>query len=265
MLLEAIRFLRSLFLTVPSILAFGAFTLVFGLYDFLMRDRLLKQGRWGPVGTFSKLWWSYWMLWSHRIQVVASGPGLDELRKHRGCVFVSNHQSLMDIPALVQFLPCYTSFIAKQELRSIPIFGSASALVGTLFVDRSRGAENASLKVIHTLLRRGISILIFPEGTRSADGRLGNFKRGGFVMAIEAQVPIIPITILDSRFVLPKNKLAIRKGVIHIVFDKPISTVGLRPEDRHALSDQVHQIMSKHLDLFEETRKNRPHGGDLHS
>ncbi len=261
MLLEAIRFLRSLFLTVPSVLAFGTFALVFGLYDFLMREPLLKQGKWGPVGTLTKLWWSYWMLWSHRIQVVASGPGLQELKSHKGCVFVSNHQSLMDIPALVQFLPRYTSFIAKQELRSIPIFGAASALVGTLFVDRSRGTENASLKVIHKLLRQGISILIFPEGTRSSDGHLGSFKRGGFVMAIEAKVPIVPVTILNSRFVLPKNKLSIRRGVIQIVFDKPISTEGLKADDRHALSDQVRQIMSKHLDLFEETRKNSPHGG----
>lgn len=262
MVLQALRFLQSLFLTVPSVLVFGSFALLFGLYDFLMRDRLLKQGKWGPIGTMTKLWWSYWMLWSHRIQVMASGPGLEELSKLKGCVFVANHQSLMDIPALVQFLPRYTSFIAKIELRSFPIFGQAAALVGTVFIDRSRGAENESLKTIRKILLQGVSILIFPEGTRSKDGRLGAFKRGGFVMAIEAQVPVVPITILDSRFVLPKGRLGIQSGKIHIVFDKPISTMGLTSGDRYALADQVHQIMTKHLDLFAETRKNRSDAGD---
>jgi len=260
MLFEAVRFLRTLFLTVPSVLFFGLIALIFGAYDFLMRNRLLEKGRWGPVGTLTKLWWSYWMLWSHRVSVVASGPGLEDLRSLHGCVFVANHQSLMDIPALVQFLPKYTSFIAKQELRRIPIFGSSAALVGTLFIDRSRGADNPSLQLIGRLLKRGISILIFPEGTRSSDGGLGAFKRGGFALAIEAQVPVVPITILNSRFVLPKGKLAIRSGQIDIVVDKPIFTSGMGPEQRYHLSEQVQKMMTKHLDLFDETMKNKENG-----
>ena len=197
------------------------------------------------------------MLWAHGIKVKAAGPAADHLKEMKGVIFVLNHQSVTDIMTAIEILPKASSFIAKKELRNVPIFGWAMKVVGTLFIDRSRGTQNQALSEINELMKDGFNIIVFPEGTRSPDGKLLPFKRGAFVMAIEAGVPVVPITILDSRLCCPKGQLAIASGTIHVIVDNPIPTQGLKIEDRHQLSDQVHRIMLKHLEKFEENRETK--------
>jgi 1-acyl-sn-glycerol-3-phosphate acyltransferase len=194
------------------------------------------------------------MLWSHGIRLEISGPGAKHLNNFKGVIFVSNHQSIVDIFIGSKIFPRVTSFIAKKELKLIPIFGWAAAVVGVLFIDRARGAQNKSLSSVGDLLRCGFNFIIYPEGTRSPDGKILPFKRGAFVMAISSQVPVVPVTILDTYRVCPKHHVAISPGTVHVIVDDPISTIGLKIDDRHALSDQVHSIMSKHLEKFEESR-----------
>jgi len=181
------------------------------------------------------------------IRTKVSGPGLDSLRSQRGAIIVANHQSLLDIPAMFKHCPPNLSFIAKKELASIPIFGWAAFIVGTIFIDRAKGAQNESLSDIVRHLQSGLNIFIFPEGTRSTTGRLAPFKRGAFVFAIQAQAPIVPVTIINSRERLPKKTWKISPGEIEIVVHSPIATTGLSPDHRHDLSAKVHGVIAESL------------------
>lgn len=245
----------SLIVTVPSILFFSSLAVILYPLDWIFLRKRQLQGKWGATVTVVKLGWGYWMLWAHGIKVKVSGPAAQDLKKMKGVIFVLNHQSVTDIMTVIKILPKASSFISKKELRSVPVFGWAMKVVGTLFVDRSRGTQNQALSEVNDLMRDGFNIIIFAEGTRSPDGKLLPFKRGAFVMAIEAQVPVVPVTILDSRLCCPKGQLAIAPGTIHVIADNPISTKGLKIEDRHQLSDQVRHIMLKHLEKFEENRE----------
>ena len=171
-------------------------------------------------------------------------------------IFASNHQSALDIPVQVACLPPHTVFIAKKELSCLPIFGWAAALAGTLFVDRAKGTQNKALKQVKKLLGAGISMIVYPEGTRSRTKELLPFKRGAFVMAISAQVPVVPLTILNSGILCPKNKLFVHPGVIKIVVDKPIETKGMTIEQRFELSDRVHKLISSRLGISSQNDSN---------
>lgn len=237
----------SLFVSVPSVLVFGTNALTLGLIDLFTRSSRLKRGEWGPVSTFTKIGWSSWMLWVHSIRTKVHGPGAQNLKSLRGCVFVANHQSLLDIPVLFKYLPDNLSFIAKKELLHVPVFGWAAWMVGTIFIDRSKGTQNESLKNVVDYLKAGISLAMFPEGTRSETGELKPFKRGAFIFAIQAGVPIVPITIVNSRDLMPKHRLAIAPGEIEIYVHEPISTKGMVPEDRVVLSDRARAAIESRL------------------
>ncbi len=237
----------SLFVAIPSVVLAGILVLTLGLLDLFTRRSRLKRGDWGVISTAVKVAWTRWILKSHSIRVSISGPGAEGLKDLRGCVFVANHSSLLDIPALFCYLPKNSSFIAKKELLWIPIFGWASYLVGTIFIDRARGAQNQSLQVVETYLKNGISIVMFPEGTRSKDGRLGPFKKGAFVFALKAQVPIVPVTIYNSHRLLPKKSFSISPGKIHLHVDAPISTQGMNFGDRDQLTERVRTLIDDNL------------------
>jgi len=224
--------------TIPSVIFFGSLVLVFGVFS---------RGKIGWMATFCNLNWGRWMLWAHSVNTHIEGPGLKNLSSLKGVVFVSNHQSLLDIPVLFKYLPAESSFIAKRELFHIPLFGWAAYFCGTIFIDRARGAQNRSLSSVTKYLNEGRSIIMFPEGTRSPTGELGNFKRGAFVFAIQAQVPIVPISILNTRDLLPKGKLAAAPGDVRIFVDRPIQTTGMNLDDRLALAEKVREMISRRL------------------
>jgi 1-acyl-sn-glycerol-3-phosphate acyltransferase len=155
-------------------------------------------------------------------------------------VFMSNHQSVVDIAALVSTLPVSFRFVAKRELLWIPIFGWALALSDHVVVDRGNRAKSVeSLQRAAERIRRGTNVIIFPEGTRSPTGELQAFKSGGFYLAMDAQVPILPVTVSGSRQITPKRSLRIESGIVKIVYGKPIPTMGLTREDHPWLKEQV--------------------------
>jgi 1-acyl-sn-glycerol-3-phosphate acyltransferase len=176
-------------------------------------------------------------LWAHlvlgaagvRVRVSGAGPSTP-------CVFIANHQSQLDIPALVRALPSSVRFIAKKELLYVPIFGWALWLAGFVFVDRrDRDKAIRSLETAARRVRAGTPILVFAEGTRSPDGRLLPFKKGGFLLAMQAGVAIVPVTLRGGTEVLPKGSLRIRPGRIEVVIGDPIDTTRYSFETRDAL------------------------------
>lgn len=152
--------------------------------------------------------------------------GREHIRPGERYVILSNHASYFDPPALVLALGLQYRWVIKKELRKVPLFGLALETSRNLFIDRSKGSDALeSIKQGVAQLPDGTSILLFPEGTRSWDGRLLPFKRGGFVIARDGGLPILPVTIRGSHDRLPKGHAAFSSGDIHIVIHPPV-TVG---------------------------------------
>jgi 1-acyl-sn-glycerol-3-phosphate acyltransferase len=137
--------------------------------------------------------------------------------------------------------------VAKRELLRVPFFGWALALADQVVIDRDdREQAVASLKRAAERIRGGVSVIIFPEGTRSPDARLKpveSFKSGGFHLAIEARVPIVPTTVSGSHHITPKRSLKIRSGVIKVHYGKPIPTAELSIDDRNELKRRVREAL----------------------
>jgi 1-acyl-sn-glycerol-3-phosphate acyltransferase len=154
----------------------------------------------------------------------------------------------MDIPALFLAIRTGLRIVTKRELLAVPIFGWALWLAGFPFIDR-RDRERAirSLDRASALFRRGISVLVFAEGTRSQDGRLLPFKKGGFVLALEAGVPIVPVAVRGGVSVLPKGSLCVRRGCIEVMFEAPVETRDYSLENKHLLIDEVRNRILQRL------------------
>ena len=168
-------------------------------------------------------------------------------------VIIANHQGYYDVPSLVVAIKGNLRIIAKQELFRIPIFGHFLKYANFPRVDRaSPEAARRSMKKTTDLIRQGFPILVFVEGTRSSDGNIGPFQKGGFVLAIEAQVPIQPVVIAGSYQVLNKNHHHFQPGPIVVNLLRPIGTKGLTYSDRDDLLNEVRDTMLKG---FEEASK----------
>jgi 1-acyl-sn-glycerol-3-phosphate acyltransferase len=186
--------------------------------------------------------WVDWILRTCGIEVEASG--LDRLDPAQPYVFMSNHQSVFDIVALVATIPRSFRFVAKHELTRIPVFGWALVVGGHVIVDRrDRERAIASLERAAAKIRRGTSVIVFPEGTRSPSGALAPFKSGGFHLVIAAQVPVVPVSVSGSRSITPKRSLRIESGRIRVHFGAPIATEKLDIEDRAWLKEQVREAI----------------------
>jgi 1-acyl-sn-glycerol-3-phosphate acyltransferase len=176
--------------------------------------------------------------------------GLENLQSGEQYIFMVNHQSNIDIPVLVQSVARFQlRWIAKKELLRVPLFGWAMWATKHITVDR-----DAPLSAVKSLTRArerlaaGISIAIFPEGTRSRDGRLLPFKKGGFLLAAKTRAKIVPVTIIGSTRLLPPGAWRLRPGTIEVYVDKPLATENYRIGKLRALSDQVRQVMAARLD-----------------
>jgi len=158
----------------------------------------------------------------------------------RPYLFVANHASIIDIPALFHALPVELRFIVKRELGRVPFLGWYISAMGMIFVDRgARSQALASVRHASTLARDGQSVVSFPEGTRSRDGRIGPFKSGAFLAAIEAGVPVVPVAIAGAGLVLPPSGFRVRPGAIRIAVGAPIATAGLSRDDRGRLAQEA--------------------------
>ena len=176
--------------------------------------------------------------WAHdivsRSEIDLRVEGLDQVPLDRAYVIMSNHQSHLDIPLLYAAWPRTLRMVAKAELFRVPIWGQALKTAGFVSVDRSGDRKNAveAMRACGEAIARGISIWIAPEGTRSMDGTLGKFKKGGFRLAIDAGVPIVPVAIDGSRAVLGKHEKAINLGqTVTVTFGKPLPVDGRKPDE----------------------------------
>jgi 1-acyl-sn-glycerol-3-phosphate acyltransferase len=172
--------------------------------------------------------------------------GLDRVPLVGSYVFVSNHQSTYDIPILFSNLPFQLRIIAKASLGAFPVLGWHLRYTGHLLVDRARPGA-ATLRQVGQLMRRGRSLVVFPEGTRSVDGQVGRFKRGLFLLAVEAGLPIVPVAVIGSRHVMRKGRLMTCPGEVELVVHDPISTSELSRDDVTGLVERSHAVIASSL------------------
>ena len=189
--------------------------------------------------------WARCMVIAAGVKIVVHNP--ERILRGRGAVFASNHVSWFDVFAIASVLPRYT-FIAKAELRKLPLFGWGAESAGVVFLARdNRKSAFESYKGAAQQVSGGQSIVVFPEGTRGHDYHLRPFKKGPFVLAIAAQAPVVPVLIYGAREVMPKGSFRIRPSTVHVHFLDAAETAGLDYERRHELMRTVWDRISKCL------------------
>lgn len=169
--------------------------------------------------------------WMCRVRLRVRGK--EKIQPGQHYVFLSNHQGNFDGPVLFYVIPRDVRALIKQEMMQIPLLSAVMKLVRFVPINRSDPIQaRMGIDYGASLLRQGFSFFAFPEGTRSRDGRLGPFKKGVFRMAIQAAVPIVPITIVNSRKVQPPGTYGVRPGTIDVIFHDPIPTDQMDLDDR---------------------------------
>jgi 1-acyl-sn-glycerol-3-phosphate acyltransferase len=164
------------------------------------------------------------------------------------CMFAANHTSNADAAAIVGAVPRRLAIFGRKSLFDIPIVGLAFRLAKFVPVDRgNREAGINAVKQAVEYIRSGSSFLVYPEGTRSPDGRLLRFKKGAFIMAIEAGIPIVPLACSGAHRVMKKKSLVIHPGKVTVQFGKPIDAAGYTVEQRDALAIRVHDAIAEQL------------------
>jgi 1-acyl-sn-glycerol-3-phosphate acyltransferase len=192
--------------------------------------------------------------------VRVSIEGLDRITPGTTYVFVSNHQSIYDIPVIFASLPYQLRIIAKESLSRFPVLGWHLRRGGHLFVDRNHPDRAGILKRWRALVDEGLSLLIFAEGTRSRDGHVARFKAGSFLLAIEAGLPVVPVAVIHTRRVMPKGRLRTEPADVALVVHEPIParSPGARTtSDAKALAEHVHAIVRS---TVESRQRDEPTG-----
>lgn len=206
----------------------------------------LPVNRGGVVFHAIARWWARTTLWICGITV--SVRGLEKIDRSQSYVYVSNHASLFDIPAIIAGIPEQIRVVYKKELEKVPIFGWGLKWGSYIGIDRSNRVEAAkSLEQAATRIRRGASVLLYAEGTRTLDGKLQPFKRGAFNLAVRAGVPVVPLTVNGSYRILPKHSISIRPGHIELVLEHPILLEGKPGKGAELdLMRRVHEAIAQH-------------------
>jgi 1-acyl-sn-glycerol-3-phosphate acyltransferase len=190
--------------------------------------------------------------WSRLIAAVAGLELTVEYRARiepgRPYVFMANHLSTVDIWAVLITSPVPVRMIAKKQLAAIPLLGWAMLAGRFIFIDRQNAASaRRSIDRAKDRIRNGQSVLVFPEGTRSRTGALAPFKKGGFHLAIDAGVPVVPVALRGTRECMPPGAHLTRSGPVHVTFGEPIPTDGLDEEHRESLREQVRERIAEML------------------
>lgn len=174
--------------------------------------------------------------------------GTDNIRKGQSYIFVSNHQSMFDVWVIYGWLPVIFKWLMKAELRKVPFVGSACKAAGHVYVDRRNTRSAAeSIKEVERVLRDGVCTVIFPEGTRTKNGQLGTFKRGAFQIAMDLNLPVIPLTLTGCYEVMPSGKAYVRRHPIHMHIGKEIDLSQFEG-DRDRAMDYVRQQIQDTID-----------------
>ena len=204
---------RTVFFLIPAI---GVYTAVLGTVS--LSSSLFDRR--GHLAHGCARLWSWLILATTGVSVEVQG--LARLQPGKTYIFVSNHQSIYDIPVLFASLPYQLRIIAKESLGSFPFLGWHLRRTGHLLVDRRKPDRAGILKRWKALVEQGLSLIIFPEGTRSQTGRVGIFKAGSFLLAIEAGLPVVPIAVIGTRQVMPKGRLRTEPADVTLIVHAPI-------------------------------------------
>ncbi len=227
---------RTVFFLIPAI----------GLYTIVLGTLSLGSSLFDRRGYFAHRCaraWSRLILLTTGVTVDVGG--LELVTPGTTYIFVSNHQSIYDIPIVFWHLPWQLRIIAKQSLGKFPFLGWHLSRTGHLLVDRKNPDPIGVLKRWKGLVSQGLSLIVFPEGTRSADGRVGRFKGGSFLLAIQAGLPIVPVSVAGSRHVMLKNRLMTCPGHVRLTVHPPVPTEGIEPTvaNAKALAERIRGIV----------------------
>jgi 1-acyl-sn-glycerol-3-phosphate acyltransferase len=225
---------RTVFVLIPLI---SVYTIVLGTLS-LSSSLVDRRGRFAHR---CARWWAKLILGTTGVRVHACGA--ERVRQDASYVFASNHQSIYDIPIVFATIQRDLRIVAKASLGRFPFLGWHLRLAGHVLVDRDRPGAGV-VKRMRRLVADGASVIVFPEGTRSVDGNVGRFKGGIFLMAIETQLPIVPVTIEGSRHVMKKGRLMVCPGEVTLTVHDPIPTDGLTREDARTLAERVRAVVT---------------------
>ncbi len=239
--LAAIRTLFTILVALVLTVTFAPIVLLAALFGIPDRQ--------GGVYEVLPNWWSRGILWAAGVRVHLHGR--ENIPGPGPFIFTANHVSLFDIPALVESLPRHY-FVAKAELFKIPVFGPGIRAVGTIPIERqNQKAAVGALDVAAERVMNGASVVLFPEGTRGRSYPVRPFKKGPFVLAINAHAPIVPCLVHGTIEILPKKSVLIHPGDVDVHLLTPIPTADLAYGDRDALARRVHDAMAAAMnDLY---------------
>jgi 1-acyl-sn-glycerol-3-phosphate acyltransferase len=226
---------RTVFFLIPAI---SLYTMVLGTISVL--STIVDPS--GDFGHRCARAWSRLILWTTGVKV--SVGGLERLDPARSYVFAANHQSIYDIPIVFAALPFQLRIIAKESLGRIPFVGWHLQRTGHVLVDRAK-AGAGTVKRMARLVAKGHSLIVFPEGTRSIDGAVAPFKGGSFVIALDAALPIVPITIVGSRAVMLKGEMMVRPGSVTLVVHDPIETASVPRKEVREFASAVRDVVAR--------------------
>jgi len=221
--------------TILTVLTVAIATII--LAPVVIVARLLGVSEERGVAQWCMRTWARSMIVAAGVKLVVHHP--ERILQGREAVYASNHVSWFDVFAIASVLPRYT-FIAKSELRKLPLFGWGAESAGVVFLARdNRKAAFESYKAAAKQVRAGQSVVVFPEGTRGRDYHLRPFKKGPFVLAIAAQAPVVPVLVYGALKVMPKGSFRIQPATVHVHFLEAVESAGLDYDQRHELMRTV--------------------------
>jgi 1-acyl-sn-glycerol-3-phosphate acyltransferase len=228
---------RTVFFLIPAI---SVYTIVLGTLSILSTfvDRKGHAAHWCARA------WSWLILATTGVDVTVRG--LDHVRRGETYVFISNHQSIYDIPVIFASLPFQLRIIAKESLGRFPFLGWHLIRAGHLLVDRSNPDRSGILNRWRRLVADRLSLIIFPEGTRSPDGNVGRFKGGSFLLALEAGLTIVPLSVSGTIHVMKKDRLMTCPGQVTLVVHEPVPISRIEhptAADARHLAERIEQIV----------------------
>jgi 1-acyl-sn-glycerol-3-phosphate acyltransferase len=239
---------RTVFWLIPTI---AVYTIVLGILS-ISSSLFDRRGYFGHKCARA---WSWLILKTTGVRVTVQG--LERLVPGKTYVFVSNHQSIYDTPCLFWHIPYQLRIIAKESLGRFPVLGPHLKRTGHMLVDRRRPDRAGIFDWAGRLTSHGLSLIVYPEGTRSRDGMVGKFKGGSFMLAMQAGLPLVPISIIGSRHVMKKGELTTRPGHVTLIVHEPIE-LAPNPEpsvpEVRALADRVRAVIRPAVEAEAGTR-----------
>jgi 1-acyl-sn-glycerol-3-phosphate acyltransferase len=233
---------RTVFFLIPAI---SVYTIILGTLSILSTfiDRKGYAAHWCARA------WSWLILATTGVDVRVTG--LERVKPGETYVFISNHQSIYDIPVIFASLPFQLRIIAKESLGRFPFLGWHLIRAGHLLVDRRNPDRSGILNRWRRLVSDRLSLIIFPEGTRSADGRVGHFKAGSFLLALEAGLTIVPVTVCGTTHIMKKGRLMTCPGHVTLQVHEPISSPRIEsptPVDARELASRIETLVRSAVD-----------------